>query len=106
MAFKDLLLVLRSYPTPTPDETIVRCVDLAASWRARLSAISFGIVPKASANPLRHMLIDISAVVAAESNSSAADAQRMLATFRGAAQQRNVPGAAIFEKCELANVPR
>ena len=104
MAFKDLLLVLRSYPTPTSDETIARCVDLAAAWRARLSAISFGIVPKASANPLRHVLIDISATVAAESNTSAADAQRMLATFREAARQRSVPGVAILETCELAAV--
>src|SRR5580658_810264 len=99
MAFKDLLLVLRSFPTPTPDETILHCVDLAAAWRARLSAISFGIVAKGSGNPLRHVLIDISATVAAESNTSAADAQRMLASFRDAAHQRDVPGAAILETC-------
>jgi nucleotide-binding universal stress UspA family protein len=104
MAFKDLLLVLRSFPTPTPDETILRCVDLAAAWGARLSAISFGIVAKASGNPLRHVLIDIAATVAAESNTSAADAERMLATFSNAAQQRNVPGAAILETCELAQI--
>jgi nucleotide-binding universal stress UspA family protein len=106
MAFKDLLLVLRSFPTPTPEGTILRCVDLAAAWGARLSTISFGIVPKAAANPLRHVLVDISAVVAAESNTSAADARRLLAMFGSAAQQRNVPGEAILEMCELAKVPR
>jgi nucleotide-binding universal stress UspA family protein len=104
MAFKDLLLVLRSYPTPTPNETIQRCVDLAAIWRARLSAVAFGILPKASANPLRHALIDISAVVAEQSNTSLADAERMLGLFRGAAIKQGVFGAALLEKCELAQV--
>jgi nucleotide-binding universal stress UspA family protein len=106
MAFKDLLLVLRSYPTPTPDETILRCVDLAAAWGAHMSAIAFRIVPKASANPLRHVLIDIAAVVANESNTSLADAERMLEIFRSAARQRHVPATAILETCELSTVPR
>ena len=48
MAFKDLLLVLRSYPTPTPDSAILRCVELAASWQARLSAVACGILAKGS----------------------------------------------------------
>ena len=104
MAFKDLLLVLRSYPTPTPDKAILRCVDLAASWQARLSAIACGILAKGSRNPLRHVLIDIAATVAEQSNTSAADARRLLETFSTAARQRNVLGAAIFEECELANI--
>jgi nucleotide-binding universal stress UspA family protein len=104
MAFKDLLLVLRSFPTPTPDATIERCVDLAASWRARLSAVACGILARGARNPLRHVLIDIAAVAAAQSNTSASDARRMLETFRQAASRRDVPGAAIFEECELANI--
>ncbi len=106
MAFKDLLLVLRSFPTPTPDATIEQCVDLAAAWGARISAVACGIVPRGSKNVLRHVLIDISAVLAEQSNSSIADAEAMLRTFRAAAEKRNVFGTAIFEKCELANVSR
>jgi nucleotide-binding universal stress UspA family protein len=104
MAFKDLLLVLRSYPTPTPDLTIERCVDLAASWRARLSAIACGILARGGRNPLRHVMVDIAATVAEQSNTSASDARRMLETFGRAARQRDVMGAALFEECELANV--
>jgi nucleotide-binding universal stress UspA family protein len=104
MAFKDLLLVLRSYPTPTPDATIARCVDLAASWQARLSAIACGILARGGRNPLRHVLVDIAATVAEQSNTSASDARRMLEVFSHAARQRGVMGAAIFEECELANI--
>ena len=53
MAFKDLLLVLRSFPTPTPEATIVQCVDLAAAWGTRISAAACGIVPRGSKNVLR-----------------------------------------------------
>jgi nucleotide-binding universal stress UspA family protein len=52
------------------------------------------------------VLIDIAATVAAESNTSAADAERMLETFRDAARQRAVPGVAILETCELAQVSK
>ena len=104
MAFKDLLLVLRSFPTPTPEETIEQCVDLAAAWGARISAVACGIVPRGSKNVLRHVLIDISAVLAEQSNTSAADAEAMLRKFRAAAEKRGVFGATIFEKCELADV--
>lgn len=104
MAFKDLLLVLRSFPTSTADETIQRCVGLAAAWGARISAVAFGIVPKASANPLRHALIDIAAVVAEQSNTSMADAERMLSLFRDAAGKQGAFGSALLEKCELAQV--
>lgn len=106
MAFKDLLLVLRSFPTPTPEASIGQCVDLAAAWGARLSAVACGIVPRGSKNVLRHVLIDISAVLAEQSNTSIADAEAMLRSFRAAAETRSVPGTTIFEKCELADVPR
>jgi nucleotide-binding universal stress UspA family protein len=104
VAFKDLLLVLRSFPTPTPEATIEQCVELAAAWGARISAVACGIVPRGSKTVLRHVLIDISAVLSEQSNSSAADAEAMLRSFRTAAEKRSVFGETVFEKCELPNV--
>ena len=104
MAFKDLLLALRSFPTPTPDTTIDQCVDLAAAWGARISAVACGIVPRGSKNALRHVLIDISAVLAEQSNTSVADAEAMLRHFRSVAESRSVFGKTMFEKCGLADV--
>jgi nucleotide-binding universal stress UspA family protein len=104
VAFKDLLLVLRSFPTPTPQATIEQSVDLAAAWDARISAVACGIVPRGSKNVLRHVLIDISAALSEQSNSSIADAAGMLRSFRAAAERRGVFGETVFEKCELAKV--
>jgi nucleotide-binding universal stress UspA family protein len=104
VAFKDLLLVLRSFPTPTPETTIERCVELAAAWGARISAVACGVVPRGSKTVLRHVLIDITAVLAEQSNTSVADAEAMLGNFRAAAEKRSVFGTTVLEKCELAEV--
>jgi nucleotide-binding universal stress UspA family protein len=106
MSFKDILLVLTSYPDATPRESIGQAMTLGKALDARMSAISFDIdvkVPGGS-NFLADMLLDLPAMIAAEKQKAAANAHGLLDAFEAAAKQRGIFHERIVERSVMTVV--
>ena len=104
MAFKDIVVVLRGFPTPTPTAAVDDAVELAALLGARLSGIACATTPRVPRSILGDALINVSGLVAAESHKIAVSAQAALTTFQGAAAKRGVLGQHILHKCQTSEV--
>jgi nucleotide-binding universal stress UspA family protein len=104
MAFKDIVVVLRGFPTPTPPAAVDDAVELAALLGARLSGIACATTPRVPRSILGDALINVSGLVAAESHKIAVSAQAALTTFQGAAAKRGVLGQHILHKCQTSEV--
>ena len=100
MAFKDVLVVLRGFPTPTPPSAVDDAVELAALLGARLSGVACVTTPRIPRSILGNALIDVSGLVAAESHKIAVGAQAVLTVFQDAAAKRGVLGQHILHKCQ------
>lgn len=107
MSFKDTLLVLTSYPEPTPIQSIEHATQLGATLGASMSAISFEIdvrVPGGS-NFLANLLLDVPGMIAAERQKSVANARELLDAFERSAKQRYIYRDRIIEKSMISLVP-
>jgi nucleotide-binding universal stress UspA family protein len=103
MAFKRLLLLMRSYPAQTPAAALHAAVDIAAMLDARISALTCAIhrhVPKAILGGV------VPALVGQEHKEVAEGARQLLETFSDVAQQRGVMGQAVYRQCAPHEVPR
>lgn len=105
MAFKDILLVLTTYPEPTPVAAIDGAVDFAIAVGAKISAIACRVKIRAPGSLLADVLLDIPAMAAAETKKSAANAEALLAAFQGAAEKRGVFQERIEEHCLSSEAP-
>jgi nucleotide-binding universal stress UspA family protein len=105
MSFKDVLIALTTYPQPTPVSAVDDAVDLAAALGAKVSAIACEVKITAPGSPLGNYLLDIPAMVAAEVNKSATNAQQLLAAFQAAAEKSGVFRERISEQCLTSEVP-
>ncbi len=103
MAFRSLLILLRSYPALTDTAAIASAVDIAAAWQARISALSCAIVPRVHKSPLSGAFIP--ALVGQAHAKIASDAQKLLQEFANTARERNVLGQELFRKCAPDDVP-
>jgi nucleotide-binding universal stress UspA family protein len=107
MSFKDTLLVLTSYPDPTPRASIDQATALCTILGTRLSAISFDIdvrVPGGS-NFIADMLLDLPKMIAAEKQKAAANARELLDAFEAAAKQSGIFHERILDRCLMTLVP-
>ena len=105
MSFKDVLVALTTYPEPTPVSAVDDAIDLAAALGAKVSAIACEVKISAPGSPLGSYLLDIPAMVAAEINKSATNAQQLLVAFQGAAEKRGAFQERISEQCLTSQVP-
>lgn len=97
MAFKDVLLQLRSYPDPTPPAGIEWAVELAAMLGANVSALTFNIdVPEAGSS-LANMLLDLPGMAAAERQKSQEHARMLVESFERLAAARGLVHRQIIE---------
>lgn len=106
MAFKRLLILLRSYPAMTDTDAITSAVDIAAAWQARISALSCAIFPRVHRSPLAGAFIALPAVLGQAHAKIASDAQGLLQGFADTARERNVLEEELFRKCAPDDVPR
>jgi len=90
MAFKDVLLGLTSYPEPTPAAAVERAVGFAGALGAHISAHAFQIEIPNVGNVLANSVLNVSGMIAAERQKSAANALALIAAFEKAATQRGV----------------
>jgi nucleotide-binding universal stress UspA family protein len=74
MRFKDMLLVLTSYPEPTPAGSVDQAVAFAAALGTRLSALSFAVDLKVPVGGsfLANTLLNLQGIIAAEKQRAAA----------------------------------
>lgn len=105
MAFRRLLILLRSYPEMTDTDAIVGAVDIAAAWQARISALSCAIFPRAHQSPLAGVFVNLPAVLGQAHAKIASDAEGLLHGFSEVARERNVLEDELFRKCAPDEVP-
>ena len=105
MSFKDILVVLTTYPEPTPVSAVEEAVELAVALGGRISAIACEVKIKAPGSPMGSYLLDIPAMVAAEVKKSATNTQQLLAAFQDAAEKMGVFQERIVEHCLTSEVP-
>lgn len=99
MAIKDVLIVLTSYPDPTPLSYLDEAIALSQQLGARISAIVCEVSYRVPRSILGNTLIDISAMVGAEHAKSRDNAKGLLEAFRERATLHRVFQDAILEKC-------
>lgn len=105
MAYKDILLILTSYPEPSKSSLIERAVEFATAIDATLSAIACEVKPGAIDDLLDRTLVNADDIVASVTRKSRSNAERLLATFEDKARQSRVFGEKIFDQCTLSDLP-
>ena len=105
MAVKDILLVLTSYPDPTPVDAVEEAIAFAVAIGARISAIACEEKIQLPSNALANALLELQAIVAAEAKKSSINAKNLLAAFQVAAEKRGVFQDSIFERCLTSEAP-
>jgi nucleotide-binding universal stress UspA family protein len=105
VAVKDILLVLTSYPDPTPVSAVEEAVAFAAAIGAGISAVACEVRIRTPRNALADALLDFPAIVAAEATKSSTNAENLLVAFQDAAQKRGVFQDRILERCLMSEAP-
>lgn len=104
MAFRDLLLHIDSYPTPTPEAMIEEAVLLAASLGGKVTGLAFEIEIALHSNRLADYLIGLSAMAAAEEARSRQACQDALVHFVARAKDAGVYKHVISAKANHYDV--
>jgi len=105
VSYKDTLLVLTTYPEPTPVTAIDDAVAIATALGTKLSAIACSVKLRTPGSLFADMLIDIPAMTAAEFRKSADAAEKLLAAFKASAEKNDVFQRVIAETGGAADVP-
>jgi nucleotide-binding universal stress UspA family protein len=104
MAFKDVLLQLSSYPERTPTAPMEQAVRFAEVLRARLSVLAFRIEIPNVRSVLGNTLLDVSGMVAAERQKSAANVKLVMSEIESLAARRGVACESIVESCTTSQL--
>jgi len=105
MAFKDVLLVLTTYPEPTPGSAVDDAVEIAVAIEAKISAIASAVKFHSPPNIYGKILLDVRALAAGEAKSSLTNAEALLTAFHNSAQSRGIFQDRIQEHCLISEVP-
>lgn len=97
MAFKNILLHLRSYPDSSPPAAIEQAVEVAGMLDAQISALTFRVEIPRPRSPLANMLLDMPGMAAAERQKSDANVQALMETFERLARKRGLVYRQIVE---------
>ncbi len=106
MSYKDLLLSLASYPDSTPPEAVQVAVDVAGSIGAKLSAIACEIRIEVPGSFMSPAFLNVPALADAEAKKGRAQAEAALAAFQKMAEDKEVFGEQILERCHAPELPR
>lgn len=104
MAFKDLLMVLTTYPDPTQIAEIDTGIEFAAAVGAKISAVACEVEFRIPRSILGNLLLDVPALAAAEGKKSLMNAQTLLTAFQEAAEKRRVFHQRVLENCLNSDV--
>ena len=104
MAFKDILLVLITYPQATDASEIQKAVSFAVALDARISALACIVQVRA---PSQHLLSDafVAALVASEREKSSVAAAELSAAFVTSAKKAGVFQETLTKECFTSDAP-
>ena len=105
MAFKDLLLVLITYPEATTASEIHESVTFAVALDARISAVACIVKVRAPHHELSDAFIDIPVLVASEMKKSSDVAAELLAVFEASAKKVGVFHESLTKTCFTSEAP-
>jgi len=105
MAFKDILLVLITYPEPVSAPEVQGAISFAVSLDARISAVACIVKVRAPRHLAADAFIDIPALVASEMNKSSDVAAELLAAFEVSAKKAGVFQESLKKTCFTSDVP-
>jgi hypothetical protein len=100
MAFKDILLILITYPQATDASEIQEAVSFAVALDARISALACIVQVRA---PSQHLLSD--AFVASEREKSSVAAAELSAAFEASAKKAGVFQETLTKACFTSDAP-
>ena len=100
MAYRDLLLHIDTYPTPTPAGAISEAVAVAAALGGKLTGLSFEIDIPLHSNRVADYLIGLSAIAEAEEARSRKACRDGLEHFKAAATAAGVFASAVIGKAD------
>ena len=98
MVFRDILLVLDTYPDPTPPSAMDDAIAIAQALGARISALACAIMLPSTGNILADTLLDMPTILVEEGGKSLANAEAALSRFRRAAEERGIFQESILER--------
>ena len=105
MAFRDILVVLTSYPEPTPVSVVEEAVAVASVLGAHIAALSCEMHVQVPGHFMSGAVVGLPGVVAGEAAKSRRNALDLLATFDAAAAKAGVSFESILAKCKTFEVP-
>ena len=104
VTFKDILLVIITYPQPTDASEIQEAVSFAVALDARISALACVVQVRA---PSQHLLSDafVAGLVGSERKKSADTAAQLLTVFQASAKKSGVFRESLTEACFTSDAP-
>ena len=104
MSFKDILLVLITYPQATDASEIQEAVSFAVAVDARISALACIVQVRA---PSQHLMSDafVGALVASEREKSSDAAAELSAAFEASAKKAGVFQEILTKACFTSDAP-
>jgi nucleotide-binding universal stress UspA family protein len=105
MAFRDILVVLTSYPEPTPVSVVEEAVSVASLLGAHIAALSCEMHVQVPGHFMSGAVVGLPGIIAEEAGKSRRNAQDLLAAFDAAAAKAGVSCESMLEKCQTVEVP-
>jgi nucleotide-binding universal stress UspA family protein len=105
MAFKDLLLILITYPRASDPAAIQDAVAFAVCMKAQISAAACVVKIRAPHHTLSDAFIDIPALVDSEAEKSSDAAAELMTRFEKLARNAGVYQESIINKCYGSEAP-
>ena len=104
MTFKDILLVIITYPQATDASEIQEAVSFAVALDARISALACVVQVRA---PSQHLMSDafVGSLVASEREKSSNTAAKLSAAFEASAKKAGVFQETLIKACFTSDVP-
>jgi hypothetical protein len=105
MAFKDVLLVLITYPKATDSVGIQDAVSFAVHVKARISAAACVVKVRAPRHEFADAFIDIPTLVDSEMKKSSDAAAELMARFEELSRSAGIYGEGVINKCYASEAP-
>jgi nucleotide-binding universal stress UspA family protein len=105
MLFKDILLVLITYPEANNPSQIHDAISFSAAVGARISALACIVKVRAPHHDLADAFIDIPALVEGEKEKSSDTASALLAVFEAAAKKAGIFQESLRRTCFTSEAP-
>jgi len=105
MAFRDILVVLTSYPEPTPLSVVEDAVSIASLLGAHIAALSCEMHVQVPGHFMSGAAVGLPGIIAGEAGKSRRYAQDLLEAFEAAAAKAGISRESMLEKCRTFEAP-